>query len=107
MSQMQSIRTRSAPTPIPTAIPIFAPRGSPEALWILVTGKLRANTRSSTTWTNIVGFEGVAVEAIIALRELISAETADGMESVCDKRLKHGVCPRRARSYKLNPLVSD
>jgi hypothetical protein len=35
----------------------------------------------------------VAVAAIAALRELISALTAAGTEMVCGRMLKQGVCP--------------
>jgi hypothetical protein len=96
MSQMQSIKAKRAPSPIPSPIPIFAPRDSPEEFWFLISGKLSANIRSLTTWTETTGFEAVAVEATTALRELRSADTADGTESGCAKTLKHGVCPRMA-----------
>jgi hypothetical protein len=83
-SQTMSIMEIIAPKPAPMPMPIFAPRDRPP-LWFRVStpffsGRDRAKISSVMMCTETVGLGVVAVEAIMALREEICSEAADGME---------------------------
>lgn len=85
-SQVMSIMEIIAPKPAPRPMPIFAPRDRPPLwLWIstpFLSGRDRAKISSVMMCTETVGLGSVAVAAIMALREEICSEAAEGMERV-------------------------